>query len=93
MMHKNPHDMKMEAIRELADDDYVFQWMRYTGTSDGSMGPKGPYDMHVVEVSKYKDGKAIEHWAYVDATEFMKMMGAGQPQAGQPAADTAKAKK
>lgn len=92
MIHKNPNDMKMEAIREVADDEYVFQWLRYTGTSDGSMGPAGPYDMHVIEVSKHKDGKIVEHWAYMDATEMMKMMSAGQTQANQPA-DTSKTKK
>ncbi len=75
----NMKDMKAETIRDLADDEYVFSWVRYTGTSDGSMGmPAGPYDMKSMEISKYKDGKAIEHWAYMDAREVMKMM-AAQP--------------
>ena len=74
LMHKSANDMKMETIRDVADDEYVFQWMRYTGTSDGSMGPKGPYDMKVIEVSKHNDGKIVEHWAYVNAAEMMKMM-------------------
>ena len=75
LMHSTMKDMKMETIREVADDDYVFQWMRYSGTSHGEMGmPVGPYDMHALEVSKYKDGKAVEHWSYVDMKEMMKMM-------------------
>ena len=74
-VHTSMKDMKMETIREVADDDYVFQWMRYSGTSHGEMGmPVGPYDMHAIEVSKYKDGKAIEHWSYMDMKEMMKMM-------------------
>ena len=74
-VHTSMKDMKMETIREVADDDYVFQWMRYTGTSDGSMGmPAGPFDMHAIEVSKYKDGKAVEHWSYMNMKEMMKMM-------------------
>ena len=75
MMHANFKDMKMETIHEVADDDYVFSWMRYSGTSDGAMGmPKGPYTMNATEVSKYKDGKAVEHWSFVDMKDMMKMM-------------------
>ena len=75
MMKKELPDMKMETIRELADNDYVFSMMRFTGTSNGQMGmPKGPYDMKTIEVVRYKDGKAVEHWAYMQPAEFMKMM-------------------
>ncbi len=73
--HATHKDMKMEIVKELADDDYVMSWMRYTGTSDGSMGmPKGPFDMHGIEVVKFKDGKAIEHWGFMESREMMKMM-------------------
>src|SRR5687767_11520884 len=34
-IHSTFKDMKMEKIRKIADDDYVFSWMRYSGTSDG----------------------------------------------------------
>ncbi len=74
-VHDNMKDMKTEKIHELADDDYVFSWMRWTGTSNGTGGmPNGPYDMHAMEVSKFKDGKAVEHWTYMDMKEMMKMM-------------------
>lgn len=76
MMHRTQTNMKMETIKELADEDYVFSWMRYTGTGDGSLGmPKGPYDMTAIEVVKFKDGKAIEHWGFMEPREMMKMMG------------------
>jgi len=76
MMHSNFKDMKMETLKEFADNDYVFSWMRYSGNSDGAMGmPKGPYDMHGIEVVKFKDGKAVEHWGYMDMQEMAKMMG------------------
>lgn len=81
MVHKMFPDSKMDLLKELADDEYVFSLMRFTGTSDGQMGmPKGPYDMKALEVSKFKDGKAVEHWEYMTADEFMKMM----PQAPMP---------
>jgi len=79
MVHTNFKDMKTETLKEFGDNDHVFSWMRFTGTSDGSMGmPKGPYDMHTIEVVRFKDGKAVEHWSYMDAQEMMKMMGQSQ---------------
>jgi predicted SnoaL-like aldol condensation-catalyzing enzyme len=87
---KNFPDMKTDVIKELADDDYVFTLMRFTGTSNGAMGmPKGPYDMHAIQVVKFKDGKGVEHWEYVEAGEMMKMMGQMDK---KPADSTKKAK-
>jgi predicted SnoaL-like aldol condensation-catalyzing enzyme len=75
MIHKEFPDMKTEVIKEVADNDYVFSLMRFTGTSNGSMGmPKGPYDMHAVQVVRFKDGKAVEHWEYMQPKEMMAMM-------------------
>ena len=91
-MQQHGRNMKMETIREVSDNDYVFQWMRYTGTSDGSMGPAGPYDMKVIEVSKHKNGKIVEHWAYMDASEMMKMMPQPQLQADHIHGDSVKSK-
>src|SRR5258705_8132440 len=66
---------KSETNLELANDDYVAGWLHMTGTSDGSMGPKGtPYDMSSIELVKFKDGKATEHWSFVSMAEMMKMM-------------------
>lgn len=74
-MNATNKDMKTKIIKELADDEYVFSWLRFTGTSDGSMGmPAGPYDMTSIEVVKFKDGKAIEHWGFMEPREMMKWM-------------------
>ena len=86
MVNATNKDMKMEIIKELADNDYVFSLMRFTGTSDGSMMPAGPYDMQALQVVKFKDGKAVEHWEYMEPREMMKMM------PPQPAMDTTKKK-
>ena len=74
MVHATNKDMKMEITRELTDDEYVFSWMRFTGTSDGSMMPAGPYDMQAIEVVRFKDGKAVEHWEFMEPRKMMKMM-------------------
>lgn len=85
MMHKMDSTVKFNAIKELADDDYVSVWYKLTGTSDGTMGmPKGPYEMNTIDMVKFKDGKAIEHWSFLEMTEVMKMM------TPPPAMDTTK---
>ncbi|MEO6228494.1 MAG: ester cyclase [Ferruginibacter sp.] len=82
MMHEKFKDMKTERINTAASGDYVYAWMRYTGTSDGTMGmPSGPYDMKGIELVKFNDGKAVEHWAFMEMQEMMKMMGS-QPAMG-----------
>ena len=66
-MMKNAGSMKSEIKKELADDEYVMAWMRWTGTSNVAMEgmPAGPFDMNGVEVVRFKDGKAVEHWAFM----------------------------
>ena len=62
-------------MKEVGDEEYVFTLMRFTGTSNGNMGmPKGPYDFHSLEVSRFKDGMAVEHWSYMQPKEMMAMM-------------------
>ncbi|HET6768792.1 MAG TPA: ester cyclase [Chitinophagaceae bacterium] len=93
-MMKNAGTMKSEIKKEFADDEYVMAWMRWTGTSDGSLPdmPAGPYDMSGIEVVRFKDGKAVEHWAFMDARELMKMMGGGQQMPTPSPTSTDKAK-
>ena len=75
MVHSNMKDMKQETIKELADNDYVFSWMRFSGTSNGAMGmPAGPYDFQSIEAVKCRDGKIVEHWGFMEAASMMKMM-------------------
>lgn len=97
MIHNNMKDMKMETIKDMADGDYVFSWMRFSGNSNGSMGmPAGPYDMQAVEVSKFKDGKATEHWEFMDIRDVTKMMKQMQNMGNRqtmPPMDTTKMKK
>lgn len=70
-------DMKSTMTRSLADDEYVYTWAKISGTMNGQ-----PLEMSSVDVSKFKDGKAVEHWIYMDPNDLMKMM--------PPAPDTLK---
>jgi len=85
---------KTEIIKELADDEYVMSFCRYTGTSktdEGGMKAGAKFDMMAVEIVKFKDGKAIEHRSMADMAEMMKMMASANAKPmDQPMTDTAK---
>lgn len=78
---KNAGTMKSEIKKEFADDEYVMGWLHWTGSLNAPMDgmPAGPFDMSGIEVVRFKDGKAVEHWAFMDAAEMMKMMGPQNP--------------
>jgi predicted ester cyclase len=88
-------DMKSEVIKELADDDYVMSWMNFTAKykTDGKDHKAGDMiSMKSIEVAKFKDGKAVEHWNFMEPGDVMKMMGS-MPMPMPMAADSTKAKK
>ena len=73
---------KTDIIKELADDDYVMSWGRYSGkakTADFGMKPGQTITMESIEVARFKDGKAVEHWTMMEMKEAMKMMPMDQP--------------
>ena len=73
-------DMKNKTVKELADDDYTFQWMEESFTSkadDPMMGVKAGErkTVNAIEVSKFNsDGKATEHWTFISFGDMMSMM-------------------
>jgi hypothetical protein len=77
-MNAMSSDMKNETVKEMADDDYVFQWLKESWTAKtGGMGmtPGKRYTMNAIEVSKFNaDGKATDHWSFVNMTDMMSMM-------------------
>ncbi len=89
-------NMKTDIIKELADDEYVMSWEHFTATFKvDAMGHKAgdKFDMKEIEVAKFKDGKATEHWSMLEPADVMKMMaGMPQPAMAMPA-DSAKKKK
>ncbi len=73
-------DTKNEVVKELADDDYAFVWLKqsWTATTDDPMmhlkaGDKG--HMETIEVTKHNaDGKITDHWGFMSMDEMMKAM-------------------
>jgi len=62
-------DMKGTTTKTLADDEYVFTWSESSGTMNGQQ-----MKMTGVDIAKFKDGKAVEHWMYMDPKDMMNMM-------------------
>jgi len=72
-------DMKNEIVKELADDEYTFQWMKQSSTMKmDAMGMKAGSrnSFDAIEVSKFKDGKISEHWSFLSSADMSKMMSA-----------------
>ena len=76
-------DMKYLSVKELADDDYVFTWATMECKMEGK-----PMKMSAVDVAKFKDGKATEHWVYMDPKEMAQMMPSMAPTTTPPMGDT-----
>jgi Predicted ester cyclase len=86
-MHNSFSDLKMEVVADAAEGDYVFTLVRMTGTTNGNpamgMPPNTKMDSKSVDVVKFKDGKAVEHWGFEDPKEMMKMMNMGPNKMGE----------
>ena len=73
-------DMKNKTVKELADDDYTFQWMKESFTAKADepmMGIKAGErkTVNAIEVSKFNaDSKATEHWTFINFGDMMSMM-------------------
>ena len=83
-------DMKWTVIKELADDDYVMCWMKFSGIMNADMMgmKKGErIESSSLEVARFNnDSKVVEHWTLMEPSVMMKMMGGEQT----PAVDTSK---
>jgi len=89
------NNQKTEIIKELADDDYAMSWARFTGEykTDGAGHKAGDkFDMKGLEVAKFKDGKAVEHWTLMEPADVMKMMSSMPQPTMQGPADSTKKK-
>jgi predicted SnoaL-like aldol condensation-catalyzing enzyme len=90
-MHVMMPDMKWEKVHEATNGDFVYQWLRFTGTAAANnMGmPPGKFSMEGLEVTRMENGKAMEHWEFMEAKEMMKMMPPGNNMNGNMGYKTA----
>ncbi|MBA2249104.1 MAG: ester cyclase [Chitinophagaceae bacterium] len=76
-MHTQYKDFKVDPIANATDGDYNFAYIHFTGTTtDASMGmPANTHmDFNGIDLIKIKDGKAVEHWGFIQGKDMMKMM-------------------
>jgi predicted SnoaL-like aldol condensation-catalyzing enzyme len=72
--HEHIKNLKIETVKELADGDYVMSWMQFRGTGDGQGGTtSGDFNVSGVEIIRFKNGKAVEHWEAMDIRDVYKM--------------------
>lgn len=87
-VHAQLSSMKLEVLSSASDGDYSMERVRMTGTAAVSIAPNipvgSPVDVISVEVVKWKDGMAYEHWTYLDTKDVNKMMAAMIPPQTEP---------
>jgi predicted ester cyclase len=83
-IHNHIKDLKIDIVNDAASGDYVYTWTKWTGTAlDSSMGfaPNQTFTTSGVDIVKFKDGKAVEHWGFVDQKDVMAMRAQMMPNA------------
>lgn len=91
---KNP---KFDIVAQAYNGEYHFTWVKLTGTAlDSTMGwpANSAINSSWVDIVKVKDGKAVEHWGFMDADEAHAMAGAkSMDHTGAPKMEDKKADK
>jgi steroid delta-isomerase-like uncharacterized protein len=81
-------DLKMEVTSMTAEGDVVTTHYRMTGTNTGPMGEmpatNKALDIAGVDIIKFKEGKATEHWGYYEEMKMMEQLGMMHDPAGMP---------
>lgn len=75
---------------EFANDEYVLIWTSFEETMKiDAMGMKKGqvFKKTDMEMARFKDGKAVEHWTFIEPAVMMQMMGQTKP---APATDKTK---
>lgn len=72
-------DAKVTIEREIAEGDYVVQYLSTTGTHSGPFGPVPATGKKAtvtgVIISKFENGKVVETWSLWDLLSLMKQIG------------------
>lgn len=83
-------DMKFSVERVISQGDFSVMHVRQTGTHSMSMMGEKPtgnkIDIAGVDVIRYENGKAKEHWGYYEESKFMQQIGMMPPMPGMPGA-------
>lgn len=85
MMHGAFPDFHVTVEEMLQDGDKVITRARFSGTHQGEfMGipPTGrTFDIAVIDIVEFRDGKGVAHWGVMDQAAMMQQLGVGGPSA------------
>lgn len=70
--------IKLEVLRQVADSNYVFSWLRYTNNDSV---PSKIQRMQSVGVALFRDGQIIEHWEFAHVQDLVRVGGLHMPAA------------
>lgn len=72
-------DLKTEVSQVIIDDDWAAVHIRQTGTHKGSIMGEKPtgnlVDVRGVDLVRFVDGKAVEHWGYYEEAKLLEQLG------------------
>jgi predicted ester cyclase len=71
----------IRTVTEFANDEYVILWTSFEETmktTDMNMKVGEKLKKTDIEIGRFKDGKIVEHWTYIEPAAMLKMM----PQTG-----------
>ena len=72
-------DVKQEALHMATMGDMTYIHVHLTGTHTGPWGDMPPtgkaMDVMGVDISRFQDGKAAEHWGYREEMKMMQQLG------------------
>ncbi len=72
-------DVHQEWLSSATSGDLTFIHFRITGTNTGPWGPMPAtgkaMDVNGVDIIRFQDGKAVEHWGYMEEAKMMQQLG------------------
>ena len=76
-VHAGIGDMQHQILKTYADNEYVFQWMHIWGTNTKQSGLSAgsKYDITIVGVTRFKNGKAIEYREFIQRADIKQHPG------------------
>ena len=82
-LHKAFPDFSMTIEDLVVKDDMVWGRMTSRGTQKGQFGPMPPtgkkFEITVIDIMRFKDGKLVEHWGVPDRLGLMEQLGMKPP--------------
>lgn len=85
MMHGAFPDFHVAVEEMLEDGNKVITRARFSGTHQGEFmdipATGKAFDIAVIDILEFRDGKAIAHWGVMDMAAMMQQLGVGGPPA------------